>query len=300
MLLPQKRSLLETVRQEMRRLPRNVRKFLRRPGSGFATRYSTLQPLDFFNDGGVVWGHGAVPLTIANANGFAPALVDLIDCLDETKTRLPPADNLLRDAHDAKGNVEFADDLKRLFVQYGSDKPSHNYHLVYAEVLERLGRNKSLTLLEIGIHAAAPNNVSDKEEAGRAGASLRAWRDALPNAQIYGADVDREILFSETRIQTAFLDQTCPDSFSTMCQDLGEDTFDLIVDDGLHSIYGCIYTLAFALRHLRPGNPIFIEDIWPDQVTPWYAVLAILQRYNVPCGFWKCDKRYLFWAQRPR
>ena len=296
---PQNRSPLETIGRELRRVPRNLEKFLRRPGSGFASRYGILQSLDFFNDGGVRWGRGAVPLTLANANGFAPALVDLIDALDETATRLPPQDGLLRDASEAKGNAEFADELKRLFTRYGSDKPSHNYHLIYAEVLEKLGRDKPLALLEIGINVTAANRASAIEDAGKPGASLRAWRDALPNAQIYGAEIDRAMLFSDTRIKTAFVDQTRPETFAAMCQDLGCDSFDLIVDDGLHSIYGCIYTLIFGLRHLRPGHCIFIEDIWPHQMAPWHAVLALLQRHKIPCGFWKCNKRHLFWAQKP-
>ena len=47
----------------------------------------------------------------------------------------------------------------------------------------------------------------------RPGASLRAWRDALPNSQIFGADIDGSILFNnEERIRTARADQLDPGS----------------------------------------------------------------------------------------
>jgi hypothetical protein len=37
--------------------------------------------------------------------------------------------------------------------------------------------------------------------AGKLGTSVRAFRDYLPTAQIFGADLDAEILFSDERIQ---------------------------------------------------------------------------------------------------
>jgi hypothetical protein len=42
---------------------------------------------------------------------------------------------------------------------------------------------------------------------GTPGASLRAWRDYFPNAEIYGADIDREILFEEERISAFYVNQ---------------------------------------------------------------------------------------------
>ena len=44
------------------------------------------------------------------------------------------------------------------------------------------------------------------------GLSIRA----LPNASIFGADVDRRILFTDGRIQTRFVDQTKPYTFDEM------------------------------------------------------------------------------------
>ena len=45
---------------------------------------------------------------------------------------------------------------------------------------------------------------------GKPGASLRVWRDYFPNAIIYGADIDKDILFAEERIKTFYIDQLDP------------------------------------------------------------------------------------------
>jgi hypothetical protein len=82
---------------------------------------------------------------------------------------------------------------------------------------------------------------------GKPGASLRAFRDFLPNAVIYGADVDRRILFEEDRIHCHFLDQTNFSSFEKI-DNIIQEKLDLIVDDGLHSPNANINTLIFALK----------------------------------------------------
>ena len=42
---------------------------------------------------------------------------------------------------------------------------------------------------------------------GRPWACVRGWRDLSPNALVYGADIDRNILFEEDRIKTFYCDQ---------------------------------------------------------------------------------------------
>ena len=39
------------------------------------------------------------------------------------------------------------------------------------------------------------------------GASLRAWRDYFVKADIYGADIDKKILFNENKIKNFYVDQ---------------------------------------------------------------------------------------------
>jgi len=135
--------------------------------------------------------------------------------------------------------------LNALCDQYGSDKgelrpdghpypwPSHSY----ADYYERLFghcRHGITKVFECGLGTNNPNLASSMRENGKPGASLRVWRDYFPNAQIYGADIDRDILFNEDRIRTHYIDQRDPAAIDAYWQQLGETGFDFMLDDGLH------------------------------------------------------------------
>lgn len=51
---------------------------------------------------------------------------------------------------------------------------------------------------------------------GVPGGSLRAYRDYLPNAKIYGAGIDASILFPEDRINTFVVDQLDPEPLNSV------------------------------------------------------------------------------------
>ena len=52
-------------------------------------------------------------------------------------------------------------------------------------------------IFEIGLGTNNIDIVSTMGKKGHPGASLRAFRDFCPNAEIYGADFDSRILFQE-------------------------------------------------------------------------------------------------------
>jgi hypothetical protein len=109
--------------------------------------------------------------------------------------------------------------LKALFDHHGSDKAnSHNYHILYSSILG--DGEKIENIFEIGLGTNNSDVVSNMGSGGKPGASLRAFRDYCPNANIYGADIDSRILFSEERIRTFYLDQTRLDSFQNLLIDL--------------------------------------------------------------------------------
>lgn len=62
-------------------------------------------------------------------------------------------------------------------------------------------------ILEIGLGTNDPTLVSSMGSGGRPGPSLYAFKQYLPNANIYGADIDKDILFNEERINTCYVDQ---------------------------------------------------------------------------------------------
>ncbi len=109
-----------------------------------------------------------------------------------------------------------AEALGALFRRHGSDKAGkHSSYIIYSHILQSLGLNSSLRVLEIGLGTKNPQMLSTMaferpnpiSPLLQPGGSLRAFRDYLPNSQIYGADYDREVLFEEPRIRTTFVDQ---------------------------------------------------------------------------------------------
>ena len=132
---------------------------------------------------------------------------------------------------------------------------------------------------------------------GRPGASLRAFRDYLPNAQIYGADVDRGILFDDERISTFFVDQTDLDSFSTLSAAIPAE-LDLIIDDGLHSPNANLATLAFGLNRLKVNGHLLVEDIRPEALPIWQLVSSALLPSNYESDVIATENQLLFLVRR--
>merc|ERR1719331_443216 len=144
--------------------------------------------------------------------------------------------------------------------------------------------------------------VSTMGSDGTPGASLRAWRDFLPRAQIFGADYDAGILFAEERIATHFADQLDAASLEAMYAAFGAEPFDVVIDDGLHSNVANLNVLAFGVDHCKPGGYIVIEDISHARVGFFSIVKNLLAPRGVdmqlvrllpPCD----DRRGCAWSQ---
>jgi hypothetical protein len=211
-------------------------------------------------------------LTVQSANRTFPLLVNLIEAVRNGSLEEPVPIHTFSDTEQARDN---ANHLKLLFDKYGSDKavPGLDYHHVYGSILETLG--PAIDILEIGLGTNYPDVASNMGAKGRPGASLRAFKEFLPEARIYGADIDRRILFKESRISTFFVDQTKPETFQYISDEVGHE-FDLIIDDGLHSPNANLATLIFACKNLRRGGWLIVEDISPAAVPIWQVISQLL------------------------
>lgn len=225
--------------------------------------------------------HTHVHLWVEGAAQFIPRLNDLLSHQDN-KFDIVPVEKFSNPDQDVLG---------RILMNYSSDKSTtHNYNILYSHILKHLGPGNKLNVLEIGMGTNNPNIVSSMGSDGRPGASLFSFREYLPNAHIYGADVDRDILFQDTRISTSYVDQMNMSTFKDMAAKFGNVKYDLIIDDGLHSIGANINTLLFALDHVADDGWIAIEDIGTPTVSSWTAIDFILKndkRYDsfmVKCG----------------
>lgn len=167
--------------------------------------------------------------------------------------------------------------LSDLFNKFGSDKStSHDYHKIYGNLFEDKLKVKSI--LEIGLGTNNPKLPSTMGVNGKPGASLRAFKEFFSNSTVYGADVDKNILFNEDRIQTFFVDQTDTSSFDNLNSNI-PPTLDLIIDDGLHIPFANINTLNFAIKKLNLGGYFIIEDISYISKSIWEHVSNLLPDY---------------------
>ena len=148
---------------------------------------------------------------------------------------------------------------------YGSDKGGknnhHNYSDYYSEIFFHK-RKEVKNFLEIGL---GTNNVDMASNMGAEGvplASLRAWRDYFENSNIYGADIDKDILINEEKIKTFFVDQTNPETISLMFKNIGVSKFDIILEDGLHEYNANICFFENSIKFLSDSGVYIIEDIY--------------------------------------
>lgn len=211
-----------------------------------------------------------VPLTINALNESFPALTALLRVIDAPVVQCRPIETFAVTA----AECDAAASLKMFLDRYGSDKAGyHNYHHLYGAILS--GRRFVRAVLEVGIGSNNIDVVSNMGAAGNPGASLRAFRDFLGDAHIYGCDIDRGILFDEERISTFFVDQTNPASFDALALELPVE-LDLVIDDGLHSPRANIETLCFGLSRLRVGGWVVVEDIVADALPIWQVIGALM------------------------
>ena len=65
------------------------------------------------------------------------------------------------------------------------------------------------------------------------GGSVNAWKSYFKRAQIYGADINPNVMFEETRLKTYTVDIENTTSIREMFRNIGQK-LDIFVDDSLH------------------------------------------------------------------
>ena len=191
-------------------------------------------------------------------------------------------------------NSEVNSELTELMNFYGSDKGGKNNHHNYSEYYSQIfynKKNKIKNFLEIGLGTNNTELASNMGENGKPLASLRAWRDYFPNAQIYGGDIDRDILKDEDKIKTFFVDQTNPLTIASMFDKIGVKKFDVILEDGLHEFSANICFFENAIRFLDSDGVYIIEDVYYKDKNKFinyfknlnynFSVIDIFQEKNI-------------------
>lgn len=131
----------------------------------------------------------------------------------------------------------------------GTDKNTiHNFTGIYAYLLDQYRDMSSCKLLEIGIQH---------------GGSALLWHEWLPKVQMTLVDI-------QDIVPDVIWDQLDPDRYDfyqmdaytkTGIETLGVETYDIIIDDGPHTLDSQKFSLMHYSKFLNPGGVLIIEDI---------------------------------------
>lgn len=162
-------------------------------------------------------------------------------------------------------NINSNKKLSTLMNLYGSDKGGRNNVHNYADFYSTIFDKKRLLVknfLEIGLGTNDINLPSNMGKQGIPLASLRAWRDYFPKANIFGADIDKKILKNEKRIKTFFVDQTKKKTIDLLFKKIKIKQFDVILEDGLHEFNANINFFENSIKYLSKKGIYIIEDVY--------------------------------------
>lgn len=122
----------------------------------------------------------------------------------------------------------------------------HNYTEIYDKLISPYRTKQNIKLLEIGV---------------RWGGSLLMWKDFLPNAEIYGVDInpiDNKNVLCCNRIHVFQFDAYDSEQIA---KNLGDLKFDIIIDDGSHRLQDQIQMINLWHTRLENEGVLIIEDI---------------------------------------
>jgi hypothetical protein len=163
------------------------------------------------------------------------------------------------------------------FNRHKSDKVwQGKFEKIYSYIFDSLTPNPK-NILEIGIGSKNKKYLSYMGKNEKTGASIRAFKEIFPKANVIAADVDIKLQdkLKEESIELNFVDQmnetTVRDLFKSIDYEL-----DLIIDDGLHLESSNLLVLKHGLSKLSIGGCMVIEDIGHSALKTWLIVANLL------------------------
>ncbi len=145
-------------------------------------------------------------------------------------------------AGDVAGQSSDMSTLARLRTDKGP--LHHGYTEIYEYLFSPL-RGDSIRILEIGVAE---------------GGSLELWEDYFRKASIFGLDIEDKSDLERPRVVTYVADQADRSALAGFVARHGGE-FDVIIDDGGHSMEQQQVSLGFLFQFVKPGGYYVIEDV---------------------------------------
>jgi len=144
------------------------------------------------------------------------------------------------------GGDSDASTLSDLCEQHRADKCAthHNYVELYQTFFEPM-RSRAERVLEIGVHK---------------GVSVRMWEAYFPRAAIFGIDIKDTSQYQTERIRTFVADQANREQLTRFIDEHGSG-FDIVIDDGGHTMEQQQVSFGFLFPHLKSQGIYIIEDV---------------------------------------
>ena len=92
------------------------------------------------------------------------------------------------------------------------------------------------------------------------GGSIEMWRDYFPKATIYGIDIYPKTEMESDRVKTFVADQADRSQLAAFIDKFGGG-YDIIIDDGGHSMEQQQVSVGYLFKYVRPGGYYVIEDV---------------------------------------
>ena len=127
--------------------------------------------------------------------------------------------------------------------QYNTDKYAHGFIDVYEPYFNSMPDSKNI--LEIGVYY---------------GGSLKYLSDKFKDGNIYGIDIEDKTQYNEDRIKTYIVNQEDRDALNKFLDETNIE-FDIIIDDGGHTMKQHQISISVLFKHLKSGGVYVIEDL---------------------------------------
>lgn len=134
----------------------------------------------------------------------------------------------------------------------GTDKnTSHSYFDIYEELLGPY-KNKKGSILEIGVYR---------------GGSLILWSEYFKNFEVCGLEIIDRVAekvknsLDFNRVNFSLVDDAYTQECVSLLKERYKEGFDIIIDDGPHTIESQVKCIELYLNSLKPGGILIVEDI---------------------------------------